>query len=120
MLKRFRLLTRPTPARGSTELAEVQDAPFRGLGRSEGRADAYPLGRTVRRIKERHVCARRRVVRRPGPRGGSERCENDAGGLFQHPAGLRIAIFKKAMIAWNDLTAGAWRQGRTKYTGLQH
>ena len=36
--------------------------------------------------KEHQVCARRRVVRRPGPRGGSERCENDAGGLFQHPA----------------------------------
>jgi hypothetical protein len=45
-----------------------------------------------------------------GVRGGSEQCENDAGGLFQHPAGLRIAIFKKAVIAWNDLTAGAWRK----------
>jgi hypothetical protein len=30
-----RFLTRPTPARGSTELAEVQDAPFHGQGRSE-------------------------------------------------------------------------------------
>ena len=28
------------------------------------------------------------LVRRPGPRGGSERCENEAGGLFQHPATL--------------------------------
>jgi hypothetical protein len=36
--------------------------------------------------KEHHVCARRRVVRRLGPREGSERCENAAGGLFQHPA----------------------------------
>ncbi|TKS59607.1 MAG: hypothetical protein EWM72_02175 [Nitrospira sp.] len=35
MLKQFPVLTRPTPARGSTELAEVQDAPFRGQGRSE-------------------------------------------------------------------------------------
>ncbi|TKS59249.1 MAG: hypothetical protein EWM72_02261 [Nitrospira sp.] len=29
------ILTRPAPARGSTELAEVQDAPFPGRGRSE-------------------------------------------------------------------------------------
>jgi hypothetical protein len=36
MLKNARRLTRPTPAR--------QDAPFRGQGRSERRADAYPQG----------------------------------------------------------------------------
>ena len=35
LLKMARLLTRPTPARGSTELVEVRDAPFRGQGRSE-------------------------------------------------------------------------------------
>jgi len=33
MLKEASFLTPPTPARGSTELAEVQDAPFRGQGR---------------------------------------------------------------------------------------
>ena len=36
MIKKVRLLTRPTPAR--------RDAPFRGQGRSERRAEAYPLG----------------------------------------------------------------------------
>ena len=36
VLKQARRLTYPTPAR--------QDAPFRGQGRSERRADAYPQG----------------------------------------------------------------------------
>jgi hypothetical protein len=36
MIKKVRLLTRPTPAR--------RDAPFRGQDRSERRAEAYPLG----------------------------------------------------------------------------
>jgi hypothetical protein len=36
MIKKVRLLTRPTPAR--------RDAPLRGQGRSERRAEAYPLG----------------------------------------------------------------------------
>ena len=36
MLKQFRLLTRPTPAR--------QDAPFRRQGRSESKPEAYPRG----------------------------------------------------------------------------
>ena len=44
MLKKFRLLTRPTPSR--------QDEPFRGQGRSEAHGATN---------KERHVCARRRV-----------------------------------------------------------
>jgi len=43
-----------------------------------------------------------------------------ADGLFQHPARAWIAIFKKAVIAYNYLIAGAWRSGETKYTGLQH
>ncbi len=29
--------------------------------------------------------------------------------LFQHPARARIAIFKNAVIAYDDLIAGAWR-----------
>jgi hypothetical protein len=32
-----------------------------------------------------------------------------AGGLFQHPARARIAIVKKAVIAYDHLIAGAWR-----------
>jgi len=39
MLKKAAVLTRPTPARGSTELAEVQDAPFPVQGRSERRGE---------------------------------------------------------------------------------
>ena len=35
MLKKASLLTRPTLARGSTELAEVRDAPFRRQGRGK-------------------------------------------------------------------------------------
>jgi hypothetical protein len=31
--------------------------------------------------------------------------------LFQHPAGPWIAIFKRAVIAYNHLIAGAWRRG---------
>ena len=32
-----------------------------------------------------------------------------AGGLFQHPAREWIAIFKKAVLAYDHLFAGAWR-----------
>ena len=35
LFKKSRRLTHPTPARGSTKLAEVRDAPFRGQGRSK-------------------------------------------------------------------------------------
>jgi len=40
--------------------------------------------------------------------------------FFQHPARTRIAIFKKAVIAYYHLIAGAWRWGGAKYSGLQH
>ena len=43
MLKQFRHLTHPTPAR--------QDAPFRRQAAGESKPEAYPLGRTVRRIR---------------------------------------------------------------------
>ena len=56
MLKKARLLTRPTPAR--------QDAPFRGQGRSSATDARFTF------------------------HGSWERSENEAGGLFQHPARL--------------------------------
>ena len=43
LFKSARRLTHPTPAR--------QDAPFRRQGSSDRRGEAYPLGRTVRRIR---------------------------------------------------------------------
>ena len=39
---------------------------------------AYPLGRTVRRIRSTKSVRAAELVRRPGPRGGSERCEKAA------------------------------------------
>jgi len=64
--------------------------------------EAYPLGRTVRRIRSTTSVRAAELVRRPGPRLGFERSENDvwekwrvsarpgSGGceerLFQHPA----------------------------------
>jgi hypothetical protein len=50
------------------------------------KARGVPSGAHGATNKEHQVCARRREVRRPGPRWGSERCENAAGRLFQHPA----------------------------------
>jgi hypothetical protein len=37
-------------------------------GRSERRAEAYPLGRTVRRIRSTKSVRAAELVRRPGPR----------------------------------------------------
>jgi len=70
MLKMSRLLTRPTPAatlparpESAKTAPSPRDAPFRWQGRSEGRGEAYVSVRWA-----------------------SERSENEAGGLFQHPA----------------------------------
>jgi len=60
MLKKATVITRPTPVR--------QDAPFRGQGRSKEQVAAVPSGAHGATNKEHHVCARRRVVRRLGPR----------------------------------------------------
>ena len=71
------------PNPGAPRRAVPQARPQRVKGRG------IPSGAHGATNKEHQVCARRRVVRRPGPRGGSERCENAAGGLFQHPANGR-------------------------------
>src|SRR5213075_2674330 len=59
MLKKVAGLTRPTPAR--------RDAPFRGQGRRRIETGGVSSGAHGTTNKEHQVCARRRVVRRPGP-----------------------------------------------------
>jgi len=54
MLKKAAVLTRPTPARGSTELAEVQGAPFHGQGRSKRRGEeVHTKLRLIRSLRSR-------------------------------------------------------------------
>jgi len=48
--------------------------PFSKAAASEGQG--VPFGAHGATNKEHHVCARRRVVRRPGLRWGSDRCEH--------------------------------------------
>ena len=64
MLKKARLLTRPTPA--------LQDAPFPGQGRNSETDPSFHVSRLTFN-------------------GFLERCENAAGGLFQHTAKLLAA-----------------------------
>jgi len=68
------------PSPGAPRRALSQARPQRVKGRR------VPSGTHGATNREHHVCEHRRVVRRLGPREGSERCGNAAGGLFQHPA----------------------------------
>jgi len=61
-------------------------------GRRREETGGVPSGAHGATNKEHHVCARRRVVRRPGPRWGFRWVENEAGGLFQHPVTPRHAL----------------------------
>ena len=76
MLKKTGLLTRPAPAvipPARPESAETDslplDAPFRRQGRSSEADPRFTF------------------------HGSCERSENDAGGLFQQPAGIPYAVF---------------------------
>jgi hypothetical protein len=59
----------------------------KAAGRHE--PQAYPLGRTVRRIRSTTFVRAAEPVRRPGPRGGFVQAENAARGHFQRPFSSR-------------------------------